>query len=1021
MREEQTGQIVKLEKISAIFSEEDVDEDGVYHVPDHFSSVDKYAFIGFDNPKIKKIVFGSKIQTFDGEIFQKLPSNCGEVDLSQTQVEDLEVENIGIKNSKLKYVIFPKTLTRIGESVFKNFSELESVEFHKDTQLKIIGESAFADCEALRKIEIPDNLQKTEIGVQAFVSCKNLEEVVLPKNTTLSSFAFSLCGRLKRINIPEYSGTAIGFNAFRECSSLEKVEIPEGYTTIDNNLFNGCTSLKEVSLPDSIEGIGFSVFSNDRNLKHIRFPQGLKQIARGAFSGCDLETLELPDGLKSIEERAFSGNPHLKEVVIPNSVENVGKECFADCSSLERIVFPDVFKIIREFGRGLCSLREVILPKDLEVIDSFAFANSQVEHLDIPRTLKFIYSRAFKCSQLREFIMPEGDLTQMYTGAFRECSNLERVVLPEGLRFIESFAFAECLNLKEITLPNSLRIIERSAFSHCESLEHIKIGNGGTTLEGELFYGCKNLKTITIEKAKFTSLTFQGVSSNLQYIKMGSDCKFDDYNKTDMKYLTAQDGYFYLSKGPINNDSLDISKICSEKGVTVSCAMALWNERKFLQKIVDEDDMVPDLLIMINEQLGKDGLKQFFSENKNNLKFFKQIKINASSEDKRAFCKLYYNLGGFEPRYKYVKKDKNGNETIVEINYAQKVGEFLKEMTKLHPKFFEDSKENFSKMQLDGIKKDFTDFMLNKKNFEDIIEENKVFNLFLTTFYNEFEFAQKLNTSNKGSQRQLKPTLKVAKLYVLGNSFDGVTEENMATAMTLRQYFIDQHVFEKALKIEAEKKEKNVGDHILKVPMFEKIDETRDKIALLAEETLSTLGEAALNKYTFEMLSKSDPTNFVLGKLCDCCAHLDGAGYSIMRASIICPDVQNLVIRDENGTIVAKTTLYINTKEGYGVCNTFEVSGKIKSDQMPIIKYKFLKALEQFATQYNKDYPERKRLTQINVGDNNNDLLHYFDASKIERENLLQSIQYSEYGDGWGDYNGDSADGQIVVWQDEKK
>ena len=59
-----------------------------------------------------------------------------------------------------------------------------------------------------------------------------------------------------------------------------------------------------------------------------------------------------------------------------------------------------------------------------------------------------------------------------------------------------------------------------------------------------------------------------------------------------------------------------------------------------------------------------------------------------------------------------------------------------------------------------------------------------------------------------------------------------------------------------------------------------------------------TLNEVANDKFTYEFLSKYDPRNFTLGKYCSCCAHLEGVGYGIMRASILHPDCQNLVIKN---------------------------------------------------------------------------------------------------------------------------
>ena len=52
-----------------------------------------------------------------------------------------------------------------------------------------------------------------------------------------------------------------------------------------------------------------------------------------------------------------------------------------------------------------------------------------------------------------------------------------------------------------------------------------------------------------------------------------------------------------------------------------------------------------------------------------------------------------------------------------------------------------------------------------------------------------------------------------------------------------------------------------------------------------------------------------------------------------MRASIIHPDVQNLVIKTKNDEIVAKATLYVNREQGYGVVNTIEANVNLTEEE----------------------------------------------------------------------------------------
>ncbi len=129
------------------------------------------------------------------------------------------------------------------------------------------------------------------------------------------------------------------------------------------------------------------------------------------------------------------------------------------------------------------------------------------------------------------------------------------------------------------------------------------------------------------------------------------------------------------------------------------------------------------------------------------------------------------------------------------------------------------------------------------------------------------------------------------------NKFQGLTDENAKIANAISPYFSSQDDFDAAVKIDRERKKKGTPDNILgdetikEESVFEKVDSLLKETKENSVYTTSTLVDLAERKFTYEFLRKSDPTNFILGKLCSCCAHLEGVGNGIMRASIIHPNV----------------------------------------------------------------------------------------------------------------------------------
>lgn len=66
-------------------------------------------------------------------------------------------------------------------------------------------------------------------------------------------------------------------------------------------------------------------------------------------------------------------------------------------------------------------------------------------------------------------------VTSIGDEAFRHCSFLVSVTIPEGITRIGNFAFADCAALNTVVLPESITGISPTAFVHCDSLKAIDL------------------------------------------------------------------------------------------------------------------------------------------------------------------------------------------------------------------------------------------------------------------------------------------------------------------------------------------------------------------------------------------------------------------------------------------------------------------------------------------------------------------------------------------------------------------
>lgn len=92
----------------------------------------------------------------------------------------------------------------------------------------------------------------------------------------------------------------------------------------------------------------------------------------------------------------------------------------------------------------------------------------------------------------------DGEVTHIGLCAFRNCGNLESIILPNSVKWIRESAFENCGNLESITIPNGLITIRSNAFSSCKSLKSITIPDGVTTIDNETFRGCSSLESVSL-------------------------------------------------------------------------------------------------------------------------------------------------------------------------------------------------------------------------------------------------------------------------------------------------------------------------------------------------------------------------------------------------------------------------------------------------------------------------------------------------------------------------------------------
>ncbi|MDO5344161.1 MAG: leucine-rich repeat protein, partial [Lachnospiraceae bacterium] len=163
--------------------------------------------------------------------------------------------------TSLKSIVIPGNYYAVKYDAFRGCTSLQSMEWKASTSIyanQSLGENAFYGCSSLTTAVLPKTL--ASIGDSAFRNNTNLTSLTLSEGLkTIGAAAFAGCSKLPTVTIPS-TVTMIGSTSnrtgvFENCAALTKVTIKKNTNadecTLGQNTFKGCISLSYVYIPST--------------------------------------------------------------------------------------------------------------------------------------------------------------------------------------------------------------------------------------------------------------------------------------------------------------------------------------------------------------------------------------------------------------------------------------------------------------------------------------------------------------------------------------------------------------------------------------------------------------------------------------------------------------------------------------------------------------------------------------------------------------------------------------------------
>lgn len=136
---------------------------------------------------------------------------------------------------------------------------------------------------------------------------------------------------------------------------------------------------------------------------------------------------------------------------------------------------------------------------------------SKITQINIPESVTSIGDNAFEsCTSLKKIVIAGSSCT-VGEAAFLYCSSLEDITLPSALKIINDDTFYGCTSLASIVIPETVEAIGNEAFRICSSLAQVNIPASVRVIRKNAFIGCTSVTAYNVASGNEVYSSVDGV------------------------------------------------------------------------------------------------------------------------------------------------------------------------------------------------------------------------------------------------------------------------------------------------------------------------------------------------------------------------------------------------------------------------------------------------------------------------------------------------------------------------------